>query len=187
MKIAPNANRDEAQPLGLVAAFFPDPESFRAQSRRLSRRRRRAGLPGCRLIRLLARIRRLQGLTSMAGDPRTEPVSVKVLLTTGEGVVVKWRDGHESRYPFPYLRQQCPCATCRERRARGQNVTGTPIKTALPVFQEPVRALQAEPVGQYAVRFAFSDSHTTGIYSFDYFREICPCADCQAAREGGDK
>lgn len=120
----------------------------------------------------------------MPDDPRTEPTSVKILLTTGEGVVAEWRDGHQSRYTFPYLREHCPCATCRERRAQGQTVTGSRIKGSLPIYQEPARAVQAEPVGNYAVRFAFSDGHSTGIYSFEYFREICPCADCQAQRKG---
>lgn len=113
----------------------------------------------------------------MPDDPRTEPVSIKVLLTTGEGVAVEWRDGHQSRYTFPYLRDHCPCATCREQRAQAAG------KTTLPIYREPVRALQAEPVGNYAVRFAFSDGHNTGIYTFDYFREMCPCAECQAGRQ----
>ena len=123
----------------------------------------------------------------MPGDPRSEPVSVKILLTTGEGVRIDWRDGHHSHYPFPYLRQQCPCATCRERRAQGQPVVEPKIKTTLPVYQEPARAVQAEPIGHYAVRFAFNDGHGTGIYSFEYFREICPCDQCQAAKKGGEE
>ncbi|MFQ5662825.1 MAG: gamma-butyrobetaine hydroxylase-like domain-containing protein [Terriglobia bacterium] len=114
----------------------------------------------------------------MPDDPRTEPVSIKVLLTTGEGVAVEWRDGHQSRYTFPYLRDRCPCATCREQRASAAG------KTTLPIYKETVRAVQAEPVGNYAVRFVFSDAHATGIYSFSYFRQICPCAECSAARKG---
>lgn len=120
----------------------------------------------------------------MANEPRAEPTSVKVLLTTGEGVVVDWRDGHQSHYTFPYLREQCPCATCREHRARGQEVTQSRVKSTLPIYKEPARALQAESVGNYAVRFAFSDGHTTGIYSFEHLREICPCANCRGARKG---
>ncbi len=69
----------------------------------------------------------------MSADPRSEPVSVRILLTTGEGVAIEWRDGHQSRYTFPYLREQCPCATCGERRSRGQEVTESNIKTSLPV------------------------------------------------------
>lgn len=120
----------------------------------------------------------------MPGDPRTEPVSVKILLTTGEGVAIEWRDAHQSRYTFPYLRDKCPCATCGERRARGQDVHQSKIITPLPLYKEPARAVRAEPVGHYAVRFAFSDGHNTGIYSFDYFRRICPCAQCAALAKG---
>lgn len=120
----------------------------------------------------------------MPDDPRTEPVSVKVLLTTGEGVVVEWRDGHQSRYTFPYLREHCPCATCRDRRAQGQSVVGSRVRGDLPLYQEPARALRAEPVGHYAVRFDFSDAHGTGIYSFEYLRRICPCDNCRSVRKG---
>ncbi len=108
----------------------------------------------------------------------TEPASVQVLLTSGEGVRIDWKDGHHSEYTFDYLRKKCPCATCREHKAQ------TTDKTLLPMYQEQVRAVQAQPVGHYAVQFAFSDGHTTGIYSFEYFREICPCADCRADRNG---
>jgi DUF971 family protein len=111
----------------------------------------------------------------MPGDPRTEPASVKVFLTTGEGLAIEWRDHHQSRYDFPYLRDHCPCATCRER---GRDTGG---KASLPIYKEPVRAVQAEPVGHYALRFTFSDGHGTGIYSYEYLRDVCPCADCRAA------
>lgn len=119
----------------------------------------------------------------MPGNPRTEPVSVKVLLTSGEGVHIEWRDAHQSRYTFPYLREQCPCATCRDRRAQGQSVVVSRLRGDLPVYQEPARALRAEPVGHYALRFDFSDGHGTGIYSFEFFRAICPCQECQAQRK----
>ncbi|MFQ5776989.1 MAG: gamma-butyrobetaine hydroxylase-like domain-containing protein [Terriglobia bacterium] len=120
----------------------------------------------------------------MPGNPRTEPLSVKILLTTGEGVAIEWRDGHKSRYPFPYLRKQCPCATCREKRLQAGNRPPDPAKDLFPRYEEPAQAVQAEAVGNYAVRFAFSDNHNTGIYSFEYFREICPCQECEAARKG---
>jgi DUF971 family protein len=35
-----------------------------------------------------------------------------------------------------------------------------------------------ELVGQYAVHFEFSDNHGTGIYSFEYLRELCRCPQC---------
>ncbi|MFQ5816502.1 MAG: gamma-butyrobetaine hydroxylase-like domain-containing protein [Terriglobia bacterium] len=112
----------------------------------------------------------------MVNDPRTHPTSVQIQLTTGEGVDIAWADGHHSHYSFAYLRERCPCATCRTASEK------TAGKTPLPLYKETARALQAEPVGNYAVRFAFSDSHSTGIYSFNYFREICPCAQCRTLR-----
>jgi DUF971 family protein len=37
-----------------------------------------------------------------------------------------------------------------------------------------------EPVGSYAIRINWSDGHSSGIYSYDHFRNICPCAACRA-------
>jgi len=120
----------------------------------------------------------------MTADQRTQPTSVKIHLTSGAGVDITWADGHQSRYDFDYLRDRCPCATCRDLREKARLPAGQAAsKTVLPLYREKTRARQAEPIGHYAVRFAFSDGHATGIYSFDYFREICPCAECRARPE----
>lgn len=111
-------------------------------------------------------------------DPRKKPTSVKVHVTTGQGMAVVWSDGHESRYDFPYLRDHCPCALCRdEREKKAKAGSGA----ALPMYKPRVTAKSASAVGNYAVQVMFSDSHATGIYSFEYLREICPCDAC--ARE----
>lgn len=107
-------------------------------------------------------------------NPRTEPANVKVLLTTGEGLRIDWKDGHHSAYGFDYLRDQCPCATCRDTAKK-------PVSD-LPLYKEKARATQAEPIGHYAFRFQFSDGHNTGIYSYEHLREICPCEDCRKLR-----
>jgi DUF971 family protein len=112
-------------------------------------------------------------------DPRKQPTSIKVMVTTGEGVAIVWADGHESRYTFSYLRETCPCAMCndeRKRKARGGAATAV-----LPMYKAKVTAKGASPVGNYALQFEFSDSHATGIYSYGHLREICPCDEC--ARE----
>jgi DUF971 family protein len=38
----------------------------------------------------------------------------------------------------------------------------------------PITALNAELVGNYAIKIHFSDGHDTGIYSWDYLRSIDP-------------
>jgi DUF971 family protein len=116
-------------------------------------------------------------------DLRKKPMDVKVRVSTGQGVEVTWSDGHASRYDFPYLRDHCPCALCndeREKKARiGTSPSGASAPSAvLPMFKPRVTAKSAIAVGNYAIQIEFSDSHATGIYSFEHLREICPCDAC---------
>jgi DUF971 family protein len=113
-------------------------------------------------------------------DVRKKPMDVKVRVSTGEGVEITWSDGHVSRYPFSYLRDLCPCALCndeREKNARMKTAGGTPA-AVLPIFKPRVTAKGANAVGNYALQIQFSDGHTTGIYSYEHLREICPCEEC---------
>jgi DUF971 family protein len=114
-------------------------------------------------------------------DARKKPTSLQVHLSTGEGVDIRWADGHESHYGFPYLRDSCPCAMCndeREQKAKGKAGSGA---SPLPMFKPRVTAKAATPVGNYAIQIEFSDSHATGIFSFGHLREICPCDACAQA------
>ncbi len=42
----------------------------------------------------------------------------------------------------------------------------------LQMGKKHVEIKQVEPVGNYAVKIVFSDGHDTGIYSWDYLREL---------------
>ena len=112
-------------------------------------------------------------------DSRKNPTDVKVYVSTGEGVEIAWADGHHSRYTFPYLRDHCPCANCRDERDRQeqQNAHGR-AGPVLPMYKPRVTARKASAVGNYAIHIEFSDAHSTGIYSFDCLREMCPCEEC---------
>ena len=117
----------------------------------------------------------------IAQDARKKPLSIKVHVSTGEGVEITWSDQHTSRYDFPYLRDHCPCALCndeREKKSKGGATSSSPL---LPMYKPRVTAKSANAVGNYALQIQFSDSHATGIFSFEHLREICPCEDC--ARE----
>ncbi len=82
-----------------------------------------------------------------------------------------WEDDHESTYTFQLLRQQCPCALCRDE------TSGEPIldPETVPVS---IRGVGAEIVGNYALSFSFSDGHGTGIFTFEALRGLCACEDC---------
>lgn len=56
----------------------------------------------------------------------------------------------------------------------------------LPVGKAAVAISAIEPVGNYAVKIRFSDGHDTGLYSWDWLRELCLNRD-RLWREYGDK
>jgi len=113
-------------------------------------------------------------------DPRKKPTAVKIHVKSGAGVDIAWADGHESHFDFPYLRDNCPCATCNDERGKKEAFAGTaPASSAvLPMFKPKPRAQSATQVGNYAIQINFNDGHSTGIFSYDYLRSMCPCADC---------
>jgi DUF971 family protein len=124
-------------------------------------------------------------------DPRKKPANVKVHVTSGAGVDITWSDGHASHYDFTYLRENCPCATCSDERGKKEALAaaapGFASSAVLPMFKPKPRAQAATSVGNYAIQISFSDGHSTGIYSYDHLRAICPCAECaKAFREAAD-
>ena len=106
----------------------------------------------------------------MAGISRSSrPVEIEKLSSA---IRVKWGDGHEGVYPNSYLRLQCRCANCV------QEWTGEVIVKPETIPADIVPVL-ISPVGQYAIQINWSDGHSTGIYSFDLLREVCPCVECK--------
>ena len=118
-------------------------------------------------------------------DSRRKPAEIKVQVSTGAGLDVVWSDGHASHYDFAYLRERCPCALCNDERTKKTEfeASGGPAPAALPsvlpMFKPKAKARAAKAVGNYALQIDFTDGHSTGIYSYDYLRTICPCEQCQ--------
>ena len=115
----------------------------------------------------------------MAASPN--PKSVQVKLTTGEGIEVEWKDGHRSSYTFSFLHDACPCAECSHRRNQENR---QPAERRLLTLQDlatlhAVKAIGVVPVGKYAIRIVWDDGHHGGDYSWDYLRDVCPCATCK--------
>jgi len=115
-------------------------------------------------------------------DQRKKPTAVKIHVKSGSGVDITWADGHRSHYDFSYLRDHCPCATCNDERAKKESLGSKIAPSALlPMYKPKARAQSATQVGNYAIQINFSDGHSTGIFSYDYLRTICPCPDCAIA------
>lgn len=72
-------------------------------------------------------------------------------------------DGSGYNLSAEYLRVHSPSAEVRGH---------SPDQAVLQVGKEKVTISQIEPVGNYAVKFKFSDSHDTGIYSWDLLYDL---------------
>jgi len=117
--------------------------------------------------------------------PSADPKKVNVQLTTGEGMDIEWKDGHSSHFSFTYLRNACPCALCDDERSKSGREPGEPVKSApgaLPMFKAAPKPVSASGVGRYAIQFTWNDGHEHGIYSWEFLRDFCPCAECAAGR-----
>lgn len=112
------------------------------------------------------------------------PEKVRVLLTEGKGIEIDWADGHKSTWGFGWLRDACPCATCvEERKNEGRKIGQSRQKSAelLPMYKPPAKPASAQAVGRYALQFNWEDGHSGGIYSWEYLRRVCQCAECTFA------
>jgi DUF971 family protein len=96
---------------------------------------------------------------------------VKLELRGGDRLFIEWSDGQRREITFSQLRASCPCATCREKRAKPPQPSG-----GLPVLSmaeaRPLAIESMKPVGNYAYGVAFSDGHDTGIYTLEFLREL---------------
>jgi DUF971 family protein len=107
-----------------------------------------------------------------------------IAISRSKGVQIDWKDGHHSQYELAYLRDECPCASCTG--AHGTEPEKSNYSTAAPpgnpfqMYKPALKMLNVEPMGHYAFRIDWSDGHSTGIYSYDYLRKICPCEQCKA-------
>ena len=101
------------------------------------------------------------------------PLPVEINHMKEKGLVrVTWDDGHSGDYPREYLRGYCPCALCQGHEAG--------VKLKFVDVPEPKLA-EISAVGNYAIQFRWEDGHSTGIYTFDYLRSLCPCPECKAS------
>lgn len=86
----------------------------------------------------------------------------------GQEVAIVWDDGLETFHPFERLRAASPsAANLGERDILGNRYGGQGPKSF-----PGVQVIGWERVGNYALRFDFSDGHRTGLYSFDYLRQL---------------
>ena len=90
------------------------------------------------------------------------PTEIK-LRTRSRVLEVAFADGARYLLPFEYLRVHSPSA---EVKGHG------PGQEVLVLGKQNVGIRAVEPVGQYAVRLVFDDGHDSGLYTWNYLREL---------------
>lgn len=95
----------------------------------------------------------------MAGLNKAVPLPTEITLHQAtRALEISFADGKTFRLPCEFLRVYSPSA---EVRGHG------PGQEVLQTGKQEVTITAIEPVGQYAIQLRFSDSHDTGIYSWD--------------------
>lgn len=100
----------------------------------------------------------------------SHPVPRHIERVGNDRIAIDWSDGLRRTYTARQLRDACPCATCREKRA--EPAKPNLLQVLAPEETLPLTVGGMKPVGQYAYAIAFSDGHDTGIYTLEYLREL---------------
>ncbi|HUN24001.1 MAG TPA: DUF971 domain-containing protein [Anaerolineales bacterium] len=92
---------------------------------------------------------------------------------------IEWQEGVLQQIAWSDLRQQCPCAGCRQERdtAANSNLLEMDVFSLKPMVSDQLDAV--EPVGNYALRLVWKDGHKTGIYSWEFLKSLATAGDTQ--------
>ncbi len=94
---------------------------------------------------------------------------IKDIQVIGDEIAIKWADDSDNFYPMDKLRAASPSAeTAGERDLLGVKIGGGEEGRDF----SGVTVTGWAPVGNYGIQFKFSDGHNTGIYSFDFLKEL---------------
>lgn len=94
------------------------------------------------------------------------PTSIK--QTDKETITITWDDNIVSPFTIQLLRDECPCAECKGEQILMHQILPV-VKPKLPGHYE----LQSiVPVGSYAIQITWGDGHATGLYSWEYLRNL---------------
>ncbi|MBS0526590.1 MAG: DUF971 domain-containing protein [Proteobacteria bacterium] len=100
---------------------------------------------------------------SYEADDAPWPAELRVFQNEGR-IEIDFTDGKSVGLSAEYLRVESPSA---EVQGHGGEATRKIV-----AGRRHVKITAVEPVGHYAVRIIFDDSHDTGIYSWSYLREL---------------
>ena len=93
----------------------------------------------------------------------------QIKIAEKKNLFIKWDDDSESIINLKYLRDECPCATCK-----GETILFKTYKPEKKNEETPgmYQIKNIETVGGYAIAITWKDGHDTGIYSWEYLKKL---------------
>jgi len=110
----------------------------------------------------------------MSSNLKTRPKSITLNKTEGYLEII-WTDDVVCRYPLSQLREACPCVECRGGHAK-MGLEHAPKNLLQLVPKRSYGLKDLSPVGNYALQPLWDDGHSTGMYTWEYLRLLCPQA-----------
>ena len=94
-----------------------------------------------------------------------KPVPVEIKQSGVRELRIAWSDGQVNDFDVVELRRSCRCANCVNELTGAQILHPTEVG-------EDVRPQTIRQVGNYAFQVNWTDGHTSGIFTFDYLRQL---------------
>jgi DUF971 family protein len=99
---------------------------------------------------------------SYNAEGRPSPTEIR-LKSAEKALEVDFDNGRQFHFPAEFLRVESPSAEVKGH--------GPDQRVTVP-GKRHVAIIGIDPVGNYAVRLLFDDTHDTGIYSWEYLYEL---------------
>ena len=97
---------------------------------------------------------------------KKHPQATGVELSADQRLLsLSWTDGARHGITSRVLRQYCPCAECVEEWSGKRTYD-------VEVIAQDMKIIEIIPTGNYALSFTFGDLHRTGIFNWEYLREL---------------
>ena len=94
-----------------------------------------------------------------------KPVPVEIKQSGVRELRIVWSDGQVHDFDVVELRRSCRCANCVDELTGAQILHPTQVG-------EDGRPQTIRQVGNYAFQVNWTDGHTSGIFTFDYLRQL---------------
>lgn len=97
-----------------------------------------------------------------------DPLTLTNAAIIGSEIALAWSDGSETYLPVEGLRRACPCAACQGE----PDALGRVVRPRVQIGPKSFELVGWETVGGYALQFRWGDGHSTGLYSYQYLRNL---------------